>query len=216
MLKIVCTLVGLYSVLINTVNASNPESRLSPSTREQIDWQFDLKGISERTCNIHECPVDEYPPPNPICCNQQFKCLSSTDTKSCVFREGQVAVIENLQAQETRMLKRDYCLQNYTQCYHCCFDGKCGNFEACNNNYETLSMTAQLVFIVVTCLFIISIASFSVLIAVRKIRLNKLRELRLSHKNMMSDIALSNNQSARESQDVSSINDHEITSPMNK
>ena len=107
----------------------------------------------------------------PICCGENFGCLENDSKDLCVYKFTQM-----------RRPDADFCRSQYGVCYYCCFNNQCNNSKACINHYDDYRQNALLIFTFTLCLFMIAIITFTVFVAIRQIRLNKVNELKTKHR----------------------------------
>ena len=128
---------------------------------------FGLKASME--CSESKCE-QEYVN-DAVCCGENFGCLKNDSKDLCVFRFAKLQIPDP-----------DFCQSQYSTCYYCCFDNKCNNSKACSTHFEDFRQNATLIFIFTLCLFLVAVITFTVFVAIRQIRLNKVKELKSKHR----------------------------------
>ena len=143
-----------------------------------------------KICDKSKCDK-ENPGSEFMCCGETFDCLNRDSESSCVYNN-------------TIKPEENICISQSSSCYYCCFSKTCNNRKACENHYKDVEDNIILIFIIHSCLFLVAIIAFIILVALRKIRLNRVKELKLNHKYLTNNTYNnnSNTDSRRDSRDL--------------
>ena len=146
---------------------------------------FPVRAV-DKECNIEQCSkqLDQ----QAACCGETFNCLSVEHVDSCVFNN-------------TVRDSEDICLQQSESCYYCCYSKRCGNRGACKTHFEDAQESALLIFVIISCLFLVAIIGISILVVLRTIRLKRVKELKLNHKFLTNHTVMSQTNSRRDSKE---------------
>lgn len=124
-----------------------------------------------------------------ICCNEIFEPITKKLEENCVYKEGQFK--EN---------GVKFCKDNGEKCYYCCQNRRCRNKLNCESHFEDSSQNALFIFSFIGCLFLLAAITYSLLFAIRLLRLSRLTELKQSHQYLSNASLSEGGQSGRESE----------------
>ena len=146
---------------------------------------FPVRAV-DKECSIEQC--SKQLGQQATCCGETFNCLSEESIDSCVYNNT-IRYTENV------------CLEQSESCFYCCYSKGCGNRRACKTHFDDAHESAMLIFIIMSCLFLVSIIAISILVVLRTIRLKKVKELKLNHKYLTNHTVVSHNNSRRDTRD---------------
>ena len=157
----------------------------------------DLAG-PEKKCDLELCTLELGEKAE--CCSENFRCLRKSEADLCVYNGTITSQAKN------------FCRDQFSKCYYCCFDNKCNNKRACENHFIDFQQNALLVFITTVCMFIVALITYTVFAAIRRIRLNKVKELKNKHK-ILTNNTMTNNQTSRNTEEIDGEDMH---TPLNR
>ena len=126
---------------------------------------FDSVTAAQLQCDTAACEGTNSP-----CCSSTFECLTPQLVGQCVYRNGTVSRPDSA-----------FCQAQPTSCYYCCFNNTCNNQAACSNHYTHYEGVAEGVWLFFMGLFLFAFTTCIILLALRHIRLARVRKLKQRH-----------------------------------
>src|SRR3990167_700762 len=134
--------------------------------------------------------------PSSGCCGSSFQCLELGLQSQCVYKNGTITRPDDY-----------FCRTQPTKCFYCCYGNSCNNEAACSNHLSKYQAIADGISLFFIGLFVFAIVSCIILLALRHIRLKRVRKLKQRHARL-AKISLQDTSNNSKSSHEERPNDH--------